>query len=176
MRIVGGKLSGLIFKSPKGYRTHPMSEKARSALFSILGDIEGLRVLDAYSGSGAMGFEAISRGASYVQSVEIDNKAYKMIKSNQESLKIEGASLKVTRANVISWVKNNPDDKFDLIIVDPPFDNLNRKNLETLTTILNDNGTFVLAKPKSARDFKLKVLDLVKSADYGDILLDIYKN
>jgi 16S rRNA (guanine966-N2)-methyltransferase len=66
MRVVAGSLKGRIFNEPSGHQTHPMSEKVRGALFNALGDIEGLSVLDAFAGSGALSFEAVSRGAKSV--------------------------------------------------------------------------------------------------------------
>ena len=60
MRVISGKFGGQLFDAPKGHRTHPMSEKVRGALFSVLGDISGLTVLDAFAGSGALSIEAIS--------------------------------------------------------------------------------------------------------------------
>ena len=72
MRIIAGYLGGRQFNSPRSNRTHPMSDKARGGLFNALGDISGLTVLDAFAGSGALSFEAISRGAESVIAVDID--------------------------------------------------------------------------------------------------------
>ena len=70
MRIIAGDLKGREFKSPRGRTTRPMSEKTRGALFNTLGDIEGLSVLDGFAGSGALVFEAISRGAVSALAIE----------------------------------------------------------------------------------------------------------
>jgi 16S rRNA (guanine(966)-N(2))-methyltransferase RsmD len=75
MRIIAGTLGGRTFESPHGRRTHPMSDKVRGSLFNTLGDIDGLTILDAFAGSGALAFEAISRGAEHVLAIEIDNRA-----------------------------------------------------------------------------------------------------
>ena len=64
MRVIAGRLGGRLFDSPHTRRTHPMSDKARGALFNMLGDIEGMHVLDPFAGTGALSFEAISRGAA----------------------------------------------------------------------------------------------------------------
>ena len=85
MRVIAGRLRGRQFKSPPGRRSHPMSEKMRGALFNVLGDIEGLTLLDAFSGSGAISFEAISRGARSVQAVEKAVLAYRTICKNIEA-------------------------------------------------------------------------------------------
>ena len=82
MRVVSGSLGGRLFDSPRTHRTHPMSEKARGALFNTLGDIHGLRILDAYAGSGAITIEAESRGAQHVTAIDIDVEAIRTIASN----------------------------------------------------------------------------------------------
>lgn len=88
MRVVAGRLGGRIFDSPRTHRTHPMSEKARGAIFNVLGDIAGLSVLDAYSGSGALAIEAVSRGAKSVLAIEVDVEAVKTIARNIENLQL----------------------------------------------------------------------------------------
>ena len=88
MRVVAGFLGGQIFESPHGHRTHPMSEKVRGAIFSALGDIKGLNVLDAFSGSGALAIEAISRGAKTATAVEVDKRAHQVIQDNLKKLNI----------------------------------------------------------------------------------------
>ena len=95
MRIIAGTLKGRIFAAPHTLRTHPMSDKARGALFNVLGDVEGMSVLDAFAGSGALGFEALSRGASHVTSIDKDRMAVKTIKNNAVELSVE------SRAKVI---------------------------------------------------------------------------
>ncbi|MCA9328933.1 RsmD family RNA methyltransferase, partial [Candidatus Saccharibacteria bacterium] len=76
MRVIAGEFKSRILKDPTGNRTHPMAEKVRGALFNSLGDITGLDVLDAFAGTGAVGIEALSRGAKRVWSVELDNDAF----------------------------------------------------------------------------------------------------
>jgi len=71
VRIIAGYLSGRQFNSPRSNRTHPMSDKARGGLFNSLGDISGLSLLDAFAGSGALSFEAISRGTASSVAVDI---------------------------------------------------------------------------------------------------------
>ncbi|MEI6237412.1 MAG: RsmD family RNA methyltransferase [Candidatus Saccharibacteria bacterium] len=88
MRIVAGNLRGHHFDSPKNAKTHPMSDKMRGALFNMLGDIEGLTVFDAFGGSGALSFEAISRGAKSAIITEVDKYAWAVIKQNSDKLKL----------------------------------------------------------------------------------------
>src|SRR6185312_1690039 len=102
LRVVAGALGGRVFDSPDGHRTHPMSERVRGGLFNALGDIENLTVLDAFAGSGALGFEAISRGAASVLAVEIDKRAQDAISRNIRTLGL-AKQMKLVRANCSSW-------------------------------------------------------------------------
>lgn len=106
MRVIAGTLGGRLFASPNGHRTHPMSDKMRGALFNILGDISGLRVLDAFAGSGALSFEAISRGAAVVVAIERDRRAQQTIVENVDSLGIAD-EIQVVRANAKAWLRKN---------------------------------------------------------------------
>src|SRR3982751_643389 len=113
MRIIAGTLKGRIFQEPHGHRTHPMSDKVRGALFNALGDIEGLTVLDAFAGSGALSFEAVSRGAKDTIAIDHDRHAIRALKENVTSLGLDG-SVKAINANSSSWSGNNPDTRFDI--------------------------------------------------------------
>src|SRR3989344_5907941 len=114
MRIIAGKLKGRLLHEPHGHRTHPMAEKVRGALFNVLGDIDGLTVLDAFAGSGALGLEAISRGAEHVTAIDLDKRAVSVVKENANTLDIN-EKIKITKANVSSWSDNNSRKKFDLV-------------------------------------------------------------
>ena len=174
MRVIAGSLGGRNFDSPKGHRTHPMSEKARGGLFSALGDVSGLTVLDAFSGSGAISFEAISRGAKHVTSIDIDTSAINVIKNSAKELKVTD-KIKVIRANVSGWSDNNTDKNFDIIICDPPFDQIKITLLQKLTMHLNKEGVFVVNIPGTLEPIDLKTLEIVKNKKYGDAQLVFYK-
>lgn len=173
MRIIGGRHKGRLFKALRGSRTHPMSEKVRAALFSVLGELEGLSVYDAYGGSGALGFEAVSRGASKVQITELDRRAYNMIRKNLDKLGF--SEVRATRANCASWAANNEDLEFDVVLADPPYDAFDRRNLEKLTLVLKQGGIFVVSYPKFERTPDLKGLELIDDKNYGDAKLAFYK-
>src|SRR3990167_9930034 len=121
MRIIAGKLGGRQFQPPSGHKVHPMSDKMRGALFNILGDVLGLTVLDAFTGSGALSFEAISRGASKVTAIDKDKTAHFQVQKNIKDLQLED-EIKAIRANANSWSDNNLDAEFDLVLLDPPYD------------------------------------------------------
>ncbi|MFT0846755.1 16S rRNA (guanine(966)-N(2))-methyltransferase RsmD [Actinomycetaceae bacterium L2_0104] len=120
-RIVAGSAKGRTLKvPPKG--TRPTSERVREALFSRLehlGYIEGCEVLDLYAGSGALGLEAASRGASYVECVESSRTAAQLIRSNVREL---GLDVVVTNAKAETWLAGSPNRRFDLVIADPPYE------------------------------------------------------
>ncbi len=174
MRVIAGYLGGRIFASPHGHRTHPMSDKARGALFNILGDISGYRVLDAFAGTGALCFEAISRGAASCVAVEIDKNAQRAISENIESL---GIADKVTlvKAHVRAWFNRRPPLDFDLVLLDPPYENLQYKVLEKLAAAVAPGGRIVVSWPPKERLLVLADCNLVASKNYGDISLHIYQ-
>jgi 16S rRNA (guanine966-N2)-methyltransferase len=174
MRIIAGQLRGRQFKSPPGRRSHPMSEKMRGALFNALGDISGLRVLDAYSGSGAISFEAISRGAEFAQAIEKSVLAYRAIKKNIDTLDLE-EQVKATRANVSTWSDNNDQLVFDVVIADPPYDDVRPNILEKLSRHLENGGIYVLSWPGSEEIENIRGLKIVKNSKYGDSQLVFYQ-
>ncbi|MFO0882462.1 MAG: RsmD family RNA methyltransferase [Candidatus Saccharimonadales bacterium] len=89
MRIIAGTLRGRNFDSPHSHKTHPMSEKMRGALFNVLGDITDLTIFDAYGGSGAVAFEAVSRGAKKALITEVDVTVAKVITGNIKKLGLD---------------------------------------------------------------------------------------
>lgn len=175
MRVIAGSLGGRIFQSPKGHRTHPMSEKARGAIFNALGDIEGLTFLDAYAGSGALSIEAVSRGAEEGVAVDIDMAAWKTMVANLDELGI-GKTVSVARMGVNSWSAAHPDDKFDLIFADPPYDDIKLKALVRLAGHVVEHGIFVLSWPGNQDAPELDSLTLVSNKPLGDIQLFFYRH
>src|SRR5579863_9878557 len=146
MRIISGTLKGQIITEPRGRATHPMAEKVRGALFNVLGDIEGLRILDAFAGSGALGFEAISRGAKQVVAIETDKTALEAMRRTQAALNLPG--FKAVRANILAWSNGNPNEVLDILLLDPPYNDLRRDQLLKITSRhLKDGGIAVLSWP-----------------------------
>lgn len=175
MRIISGRLKGRVFESPHGNRTHPMSDKVRGALFNMLGDINGLTVLDAFSGSGALSFEAISRGATTSVAVDIDKSAINTVVKNIENLGLS-AQIKAIRANISGWSKNNPYALFDIVLCDPPYDQIKLSLLEKLATHAKPGGIIVYSLPPAA-GFNLPTSNyhLLSSKSYGDARLVFYR-
>lgn len=176
MRIIAGSLKGLQFQAPHGHRTHPMSEKVRGALFNVLGDIEGLSFLDAFAGSGALAFEAASRGARSVIAVDKDTSAHKTIEQNVQELHLQKI-VHVTKANIAGWSIHNMEKKFDIVLLDPPYDDIQAKLLERLAKRhAKTNGLVILSLPPKA-DFSLPPThySLLSTKPYGDTQLAFYR-
>lgn len=174
MRIIAGLLGGRTFDSPHGHRTHPMSEKIRGAIFNVLGDIEGMTLFDAFAGSGALAFEAISRGAKSAVATDVTKEAHETMKRNVLALDIE-KQVKVVRANVSGWSDNNPRAVFDIVIADPPYDDIQIAILEKLAKHVKRNGLYVLSLPPGNSPHLPKMTQLLVK-DYGDAQLQIYRN
>jgi 16S rRNA (guanine966-N2)-methyltransferase len=119
MRIVAGEFRGRQLKSPTWEGLRPTSDRLRETLFNVLGpSVRGARVLDGYAGTGAIGIEALSRGAGAVTFVEQDPRAVKLIEAN---LAVLGASGAIIRAGFADAAARLEGQVFDLIIVDPPY-------------------------------------------------------
>lgn len=174
MRVIAGRLGGQVFASPHGHRTHPMSEKARGALFNALGDIEGLGVLDAFAGSGAIAIEAISRGALEAVAVERDAAAIRTIRENVRSLKLED-QVRIAGQGVTSWSQTHTGERFAIVIADPPYDAIHLPSLEALLEHVEESGLFVLSWPGNAAVPAFGGFSEVKSKNLGDIQLVFYR-
>ena len=175
MRIIAGTLGGRSFNSPHSHRTHPMSDKARGALFNMLGDIAGLSVLDAFAGSGALGFEAVSRGAGSVMCIDNDKPAQQAVTDNIRLLGL-GNKIRLAKAAANSWLATNPEERFDLVFCDPPYDDLQPKLLQALALRVKPSGLLALSWPGNLEPPEFPCLEQVKCKNYGDITLAFYRN
>ncbi|MRJ77966.1 16S rRNA (guanine(966)-N(2))-methyltransferase RsmD [Aeromicrobium sp. SMF47] len=121
-RIIAGRHGGRQIKTPKGDGTRPTSDRVREAMFSSieseLGGLEGIAVLDLYAGSGALGIEAISRGAGHAVFVEAHTQTAAVITRNLRDLGADGV---VERTKAERWVEDGDRDVFDLVLIDPPY-------------------------------------------------------
>ena len=153
MRIISGFYKGRELKSPNSAQTHPMGDRERLALFNMLGDVSGLTVLDLYAGTGALGIEALSRGAASAVFVERDHSACTLIKANLETLNGE-----VVCSNVEHF---RPKKLYDLVFIDPPY-NLYDKNL--VKKLANFGKRAVISLPK---DGELPDLSILKDRSYA---------
>lgn len=146
MRIIAGERKGHTILAPRGRETRPTSDRVRENVFNIVAPwVEDARVLDLYAGSGAMGLEALSRGAASVVFVESDADAVRAIERNLDRLRLTGA--RVVRANVGTALAQEAgqDRKYDLVLVDPPYTMTDYATLARyLPRVLADDGVAVL--------------------------------
>jgi 16S rRNA (guanine966-N2)-methyltransferase len=140
----------------------------------VLGDIKGLSVLDAFAGSGALSIEAISRGAEYAVAIDVDKRAHAVMGENIQKLGIP-ERIKAIRAYAGAWSTRHQDQLFDLIFVDPPYDNPPYRDLDSLPRHLKASGTLVLSWPGNQKPCKFKGLTVVQAKDYGDAQLVFYQ-
>ncbi|MEU8547025.1 16S rRNA (guanine(966)-N(2))-methyltransferase RsmD [Streptomyces roseoverticillatus] len=139
-RVIAGTAGGRRLAVPPGTGTRPTSDRAREGLFStlesLLGTLHGTRVLDLYGGSGAVGLEALSRGAAHVLLVEADARAVRTIRENVRTLGLPGAEVRAGKAEQIV-VGPAPSAPYDVVFLDPPYavtDEALREILLTLRT------------------------------------------
>lgn len=146
-----------------------MSDKVRGGLFNILGDITGLSVLDAFSGSGALAFEAASRGGLEVIAIESDRAAQTVIQKNILTLHVED-TVKLIKASASAWLQTSPNIKFDIVLCDPPYNDLQPSLILQLSERVSEEGIFVVSWPPHIElpDFNM---NLQKQRSYGDAQL-----
>ena len=176
IRLISGKYGGRSLDTPPGDKTHPMGERVRNALFNSLGNIVvDAEVLDAFSGSGSLGFEALSRGAASVVFIEKDRVANKIINENIESLDLQTVAKNI-KAGVAGWSENNLDKKFDLILVDPPYGDMQLSTVSRLFSHLKNNGVMVLSHIGSSEVLKPESnIVVVDNRSYGNAHLTYYR-
>jgi 16S rRNA (guanine966-N2)-methyltransferase len=122
MRVIAGELRGRRLKAPRGTSTRPTSDRVREALFSSLGEVSGSRVLDLFAGSGALGIEALSRGASHAVFVDSSASATAVISDNLMALDVS-AVCEVVRMPALRALACTPvcNRRYDLVFLDPPY-------------------------------------------------------
>lgn len=173
MRIISGIYGSRPIATPKGFKTHPMGERVRSALFNSLGDLSGKNVLDAFAGSGSLVIEAISRGAKSGVALDSDGSAYKVLQSNLQELGI--SNIKAIKATASAWSSTNVDKKFDIILCDPPYNKLQLSTVFALSKHLNPNGLMVLSYPGREATPNADGVVVVDNRNYGDAALAYYR-
>ena len=176
MRVVAGRHKGRRLRTPAGAGTRPTADRVREALFSILGPVDGLRVLDLYAGSGALGIEALSRGAASATFVESARLAVAAIRANLAAIGAEDAE--VAASDVVGWLRaaSARGLAFDLVFCDPPYDAAPRV-AESLDDLLpRVAGPRALIVTESAKRNPLALnLPLVDERTYGSTRIAIHR-
>lgn len=177
MRIVGGKFKGRALVTPDGQNTRPTSDRAREAIFNILAHadwaptFEGARVMDVFAGSGALGFEAMSRGAGFCLFVETDEAARGAIRDNVETFGLFGTTRVHRRdAAQLGLRPGSQAEVFDLVFLDPPYrKGLGEKALDGLISgnWLSENAIIVFERAADEDDFVTGVWQKINVKTYG---------
>jgi len=189
MRIIGGMAAGRIINVPKGYDVRPTPDKVRQAVFNSLGDrVSGARILDLFSGSGALGLECLSRGAASVLSIEKANRHATMIRQNAQDagLPLENYQLRVQDVFLALGQLAETHSQFDLILADPPFGekNVGRRSTSMSQRLLDDDklpklvtteGLFVLGHTKRDTLEIPQTWEELKVMKHGDSIMNFLR-
>lgn len=184
MRIVAGTFRGRRLAAPRGRDVRPTADRVREALFSILGDIDGAVVLDLFAGTGALGLEALSRGAASATFVELDRQAHEVVRRNVDATVsdvnhatdlIKGDATRVVRSLALA------ERRFDLVFFDPPYDQtaeLVRAMRSSLPTVCAPGALVVLEVATRHRDVIASAAEawggeLQLERAYGDTVVGI---
>jgi 16S rRNA (guanine966-N2)-methyltransferase len=177
MRIIAGKHKGARIFAPPGRDTRPTSDRVRENVFNIVAPwVEDARVLDLYAGSGAMGLEALSRGAASAVFVESDPDAVRVIERNLDKLRLRGVTVLRLAATVALAQEAAAGRKYDLLLVDPPyamtdFDALGRY----LPNVLADDGLLVL-ETGARIEPELAGLEVRTTRKYGSTRVTVFEH
>jgi 16S rRNA (guanine966-N2)-methyltransferase len=175
VRIVAGSRKGHRISAPKGAVTRPSGDRVREATFSLIGPVKGAAVLDLFAGSGALGLEALSRGAASCVFVERDRDAARVIQVNLEKLRLTGAT--ITNRDVAAALRDERARRrrYDLVLVDPPYDEWERHAAalaDVLPDVLADDALVVVET--SGRVEPELPLDLVTTRRYGSARITVF--
>lgn len=178
MRVITGKARGVQLKTPEGMKTRPTTDRVKEALFSIIQfEIPGAKVLDLFGGTGQLGIEALSRGASSAVFVDAAEPACKLIRENLKRTQLDQQG-RVIRGDYMDFLKRNRE-QFDIIFLDPPYAEVFLENaLKCITEIdiLQSNGIIVTERPLD-KELPWEYEGYQRSRDYkyGKTLLTVYR-
>jgi len=176
MRIIAGSRKGHTIAAPRGHDTRPTSDRVRENVFNLVGPVDGASVLDLYAGSGALGLEALSRGAARAVFVEHDADAVRAIERNLDRLRLTGATVLRRDAGSALAVEASAGRQYDLVLVDPPYDmypDLQPTLARYLPAVLAADGLLVLET--DARVEPELPLRLRTSRKYGQARVTLFE-
>jgi len=175
MRIVAGSRKGHRIAAPRGVVTRPTGDRVREAAFSLIGPVEEAHVLDLFAGSGAMGLEALSRGATRCVFVERDGDACRVIERNLEKLRLTGAV--VVRRDAVGALRDERarGSRYQLVLADPPYAEWERfaQPLGTLVPDVVAASGLVVVETDERTEPALP-LDLVTTRRYGSARISVF--
>lgn len=178
MRIISGTARGRRLKTPPSQAIRPTTDRVREALFSILGSIEGAVVVDAFAGSGALGLEALSRGAGRCYFFDTSRQAVEVIQENVERVGVEDRSV-VRECSLVTGIETVVEDTPDLWFFDPPYDtSLAAQGLEAMASTPDKVTPGALVVWESGRDEEIPQaagFEVVDSRRYGSTRLVFFR-
>ena len=175
MRIIAGSRKGSKISAPKG-ETRPTGDRVREAAFSLIGPVDDMAVLDLFAGSGAMGLEALSRGAASAVFVESDREAQRALERNLEKLDLKGARVLRSDARRALAAEAAAGRRYDLVLVDPPYrmlDSLLPTLAKYLPALLAEDGLVVVESP--AKEQPTLPLTERTSRKYGSVRVTLFE-
>jgi len=179
-RITAGTARGIRLQGVPGDITRPITDRVKEALFNILGaDIEGATLLDLFAGTGSVGIEALSRGASRVRFNDIHRQAIATIQTNLKRTRLEG-NAEISQLDAFVLLKKTPDRVFDYIFIAPPqYKNLWKQAVQTLDVnpgwLSEDSWVLVQIDPVEYEALSLQHLSEFEKRKYGSTLLVFYE-
>ena len=178
MRVITGKARGVVLKTPDGMATRPTTDRVKEALFSIIQfEIAGGKVLDLFGGTGQLGIEALSRGASSAVFVDASDVACKLIQENLKRTKLAD-NAKVVRSDYLEYLRRCRE-KFDIILLDPPYAEVfleNSLNFISEIDILQTNGIIVSERPLGKElSWDFPGFSRSKDYKYGNTLITLFR-
>jgi len=179
LRIIGGEHRSRLLRTPGGRGTRPTRSLVREAAFNMIqGRVAGGRVLDLFAGSGAMGFEALSRGAAYAVFADRDREAAEAITANAKALRLEGRCecLRMDWRSAVLAL-NGTASRFDLIFLDPPYSQALGEVLGALAAsgLLAREGVIVAEHASAMRPETAQGLRAIRTRAYGESALTVYE-
>ena len=171
MRIISGSRKGHTIQAPSGRGTRPTSDRVRENIFNIVGPVDDATVLDLYAGSGALGLEALSRGAALAVFVERDPEAIRAIERNLDKLRLRGTVVRQDAIAVLAGERR----KYDLVFVDPPYEmytDLQPQLARYLPAVVAEDGVVVVET--DARIEPDLPLEQRTSRKYGSARVTVY--
>jgi 16S rRNA (guanine966-N2)-methyltransferase len=179
MRVIAGRFGGRRLKAPRGRTTRPTSDRVREALFALLGELRGANVLDLFAGTGALGIEALSRGAATVVFVERDGRAARALRDNLEGLEIQPGEAELRRGDVLGALRSARDraEKYDLVFIDPPYRRAPDWGPQLSALLPQVLGPSARVVVESDRRAPLKLgMDIEHQRRYGDTSITIHRH
>jgi len=178
MRVIAGKFRGLTLETLKSQATRPTTDLVKESLFNIIqGYFPSGKVLDLFAGSGALGFEALSRGAEHCVFVENSGQAVQIIRKNAERLKLDKSEFNIVNRDSEAYIKS-ANIQFDVIFLDPPY---NKRYLVKVIDIIRENGLLtavgILAVETEVggEEIAFDGFEIVKQKRYGRVLITILR-